>query len=101
MLGTLIGRSVDSIPDQWWWIGVIFCAVMFPTLTIKDKLTARLLQYRDEDKSTVSGGKAGRGAMHFAWGLLDFIVGVAVLLFAWLLLNTIFSLLFGYRLFGR
>ena len=91
-LGAVVGKSFDTIPARWWWLGLIVLGVSVPSLLVKDRLTDRLYTRRDQEKQEWLG--SGRGAtIQWKWGVTDFLLGMLILLPSSLVALLAFALL--------
>lgn len=78
-VGAVVGKSLDTIPTRWWWLGLIVLGTSIPSLIVKDRATDRLYARRDHEKREWLG--SGRGAsIRWKWGATDFLVGMLILL---------------------
>lgn len=80
VLGTLVGRTMDLISDQWWIFILVALLLLFPSIVIKDKLTNRVYTRRNAILANDPDMRAKRvWWVRTSWNLLDFVIGVLVL----------------------
>lgn len=93
ILGAVISRTLDAIPDKWWWFTLLWVALMLPTIAIKDKITAKMRRMRDEDKARNELEAWERLVVHSGWEFVDFLIGAVLLGIAWAVLLVIYLLI--------
>jgi hypothetical protein len=99
ILGTVVGRTVDLISDQWWIYLLVALLVYLPSVVLKDWLTKRVYARRNAILAADPDMRARRvWWVRTSWNVLDFVIGVMVLAPA-----SLFLMWFGARLqiFGR
>lgn len=81
VLGAVIGRTVELIPDHTWAYIVIMTGLMVPTLMIKDRVTARLYEKRDAIVAKPHNHMPNRRRLlRVVWSIVDFVIGMLILL---------------------
>lgn len=80
LLGTVVGRTVDLIPDRPWLYFLAFVVIFYPVIVIKDWVTDYLHRERDQAIALrAAAGKPMTGLPKLFWGPLDFYIGFLIL----------------------
>jgi len=96
VVGTIVGRTVDLIPDKWW-VSILALLVVAPLLLIlKDRVTDWLYAKRDKEikRKSLTAGTASWLAVRTKWYSIDFMVGTLILIPGILLSQSLFVWIF-------
>lgn len=90
--GAFLGKSLDALPTNWWWLVVLGVAVLLPTILLKNVVTSRLAARRGAERQEWLGSGRG-GWIRWKWEAMDFAVGALILAPGVLLSLIIYDLL--------